>query len=340
MIISQTPLRVSFLGGGTDIADYYRQYGGAVVSTTIDKYIYIMVKSRYDDYLVLNYSDKETVKNPGEVKHRIIREALKLSGIESALEITCVADIPSSGSGLGSSSAFTVGLLNALFAYKGQFMNQAELAEMACHIEIQRLQEPIGKQDQYATAFGGFRFYEFRPDGSVKNKKIPVDYQTGQNLNKLSLLFFTGQVRKAATILKDQKKNTPRNLQNLHRLKELAETGQQYLAAGNLRELGRLLDANWDLKKGLSRHINNAETDNIYRLAKKNGAWGGKLLGAGGGGFLFFLCPLEKQNVLRAALRSYYELPFQYDPYGSRIILNIKDSHGLITNTRPVTSDS
>lgn len=340
MIISQTPLRVSFLGGGTDLAEYYHHFGGAVLSTAIDKYIYVIVKSRYDDHLVLNYSEKEIVKNPAQIKHRIIREALQLSGIESAVEITCVADIPSSGSGLGSSSSFTVGLLNALFAYKGQYLNQRELAEMACHIEIEKLQEPIGKQDQYAAAFGGIRSYEFKPDGYVDIRNIPVDLRTRQDLNMLSLLFFTGQVRKAAAILNDQKKNTPRNLETLHRLKKLAATGEQCLSCGDFKELGRLLDENWELKKNLSRHINNPVIDTMYRLGINNGAWGGKLLGAGGGGFLFFLCPLEKQAGLRAALRQYHELPFQYDPYGSRIIFNIKDHNGLMINITPERIDS
>ncbi len=324
MIISQTPLRTSFFGGGTDIADYYRQFGGAVLSSTIDKYIYIIVKARHDDYIILNYSEREKEKEIKQIKHSIFREALQMAEIEKGIEITSIADIPAEGSGLGSSSSFTVGLLNALFAFKGEYKNAFELAEMACEIEINRLGEPIGKQDQYAAAFGGFNNFIFEPDDKVKVSRIVLDNNSRNLLNSFSMLFYTGIARKAAMILNDQKTNGSRNISALHRIKETAIQGRGYLANLNIEILGQLLDQNWEEKKTLSDRIGNKEIDYIYCLAKEAGAYGGKLLGAGGGGYFLFFCPPEKQKAVRTTLIAYQELPFSYEKFGSRIIFNIK----------------
>jgi D-glycero-alpha-D-manno-heptose-7-phosphate kinase len=314
--------------------EYYRQFGGVVLSATIDKFIYIIIKRRYDDKIILNYADRENVDSPDEIQHPIFREALKISETDRGLEITSIADIPAEGSGLGSSSSFTVGLLNALFAFKGEFKNPCELAEMACDIEIKRLHEPIGKQDQYAAAFGGLKLYRFMPDGSVKIKSIhcpPVSYHI---LNSHSMLFYTGITRKSSSVLTDQKARTKNNIASLNRIKELALQGERCFSPLDLQGLGKLLDLGWQEKKTLSPRIHNSEIDNIYELAKKAGIYGGKLLGAGGGGFFLFICPPLRQNEVRRVLISYRELPFSFEPYGSRILLHIKDNEGFISRSQ------
>lgn len=332
MIISQTPLRVSFFGGGTDLKDYYEIDGGAVLSSTIDKYIYIIVKSRYDNLIVLNYSEREKVEEVSQIKHNIFREALKLVGIEGGVEITSIADIPSTGSGLGSSSSFTVGLLNALYTYKGTPKNPEQLAELACKIEIEILKEPIGKQDQYGAACGGFKEYLFNKDNTVTVKEIEMSDENYHLLNACSLMFYTGITRKASTVLQDQKEKTKVNVENLDMLKEFVAIGRQHFDKLNVEQIGKYLDENWEIKKRLSNKIDNDEINKMYDLAKKAGAYGGKLLGAGGGGFFLFLCHPENQGQLRYLLREYKELPFNYDKYGTRIILNINDNSGFISH--------
>ena len=332
MIITQTPLRVSFFGGGTDLKEYYQENSGAVLSVAINKYIYIVVNSRYDDNIVLNYSEREKVDSVKEVKHNIFREALKLAEIESGIEITSIADIPSEGSGLGSSSSFTVGLLNALFAYKGEFKNPYELAELACQIEINILNEPIGKQDQYAAAFGGFKTYQFNPDHTVTVKKLDLSIKDYNALNLYSIMFYTGITRKASSVLSDQKENVPNKIDVLDRLKELVFTGENCFTKLDIKTIGILLDINWEEKKKLSKKIGNKDLNKIYEQAKMAGIYGGKLLGAGGGGFFLFLCPPENQQKLKTILRNYKELPFSYEKFGSRIILNTNDSYGFISH--------
>lgn len=332
MIISQTPLRVSFFGGGTDFKDFYEHHGGTALSVTIDKYVYIIVNSRYDDEIVLNYSERERVNNIDDIKHNLFREALKLAKIEKGIEITSIADIPSEGSGLGSSSSFSVGLLNALFAFKGEFKNPYELAEMACELEIKILGAPIGKQDQYATAFGGFKLYSFNTDGTVNVKNLCVSDKEYNILNGHSIMFYTGITRKASTILIDQKDNINNNVSVLNRLKELAFSGENCLKSLDVKTFGILLDINWEEKKKLSNKIHNDEIDVIYEQAKLAGIYGGKLLGAGGGGFFLFICPPENQQKLRTILRNYKELPFTYEKFGSRIILNVVSNTGFISN--------
>jgi len=332
LIISQTPLRVSFFGGGTDLADYYKKSGGAVLSVAIDKYIYIIVNSRYDNKIILNYSEREKVDSVDEINHNIFREGLKITGITQGIEITSIADIPSEGSGLGSSSSFTVGLLNALFAYKGEFKNSYEIADLACKIEIDILHEPIGKQDQYAAAFGGFKIYEFNKDDTVTVKNLDLSSRDYNNLNLNSIMFYTGITRKAASVLSDQKENIPEKSDVLDRLKELVYTGENCFTKLDIKTIGILLDINWEEKKKLSNKIENEEINNIYNQAKMAGIFGGKLLGAGGGGFFLFLCPPENQQKLKTVLRHYHELPFSYEKFGSRIILNTSDGHGFISH--------
>lgn len=334
MIISQTPLRVSFFGGGTDLKEYYSINGGAVLSSTIDKYIYIIIKSRYDNLIVLNYSEREKVSDVNEIKHNIFREALKLTGITSGVEITSIADIPSQGSGLGSSSSFTVGLLNALYAYKGDIKSSTELAELACNIEINILKEPIGKQDQYAAACGGFKEYIFNPNDSVTVNKLNLSDEDYFLINSYCLMFYTGITRKASSVLSDQKDNTASNIKNLDSLKQFVSSGKEHVKNMNIVEIGELLDQNWEVKKKLSNKIENTEINKIYEIAKNSGAYGGKLLGAGGGGFFLFICPPEKHKELRTALQEYKELPFNFDKYGSRIILNIVDNTGFINHKK------
>ncbi|MBW7477344.1 hypothetical protein K0T92_21730 [Paenibacillus oenotherae] len=330
MIISQTPLRVSFFGGGTDLKDYYRFHGGAVLSSTIDKYIYVIVKSRYDDRIVLNYAKKEEVRTVAEIEHPIIREALTIVGIDQGIEITSISDIPSEGSGLGSSSSFTIGLLNALYMYKGETKNPHELGAIACRIEIDLLKEPIGKQDQYAAAFGGFKKYSFNSDDTVSVDSIPLTNSQYKLLDMHAMMFFTGITRKASAVLADQKQNTGNNLDTLNRLKQFVDTCHDDFLSLNIERIGRLLDVSWEEKKKLSRKINNNEIDRIYEAAKEAGIYGGKLLGAGGGGFFLFLCPLENQQRVRQALHHYDELPISFDRYGSRIVLNANDHCGFV----------
>ncbi|WP_297425198.1 GHMP kinase [Clostridium sp.] len=330
MIISKTPLRVSFFGGGTDIKDYYCQGGGAVFSATIDKYIYVIVKSRYDSKIVLNYSSKEEVNSVEEIQHKIIKAALEITGIKGGIEITSISDIPSQGSGLGSSSSFAVGLLNALFVYKGEEKNPYELAELACKIEIDILKEPIGKQDQYAAAFGGFKKYIFFEDETVDVENVKISSNNYRLLNMHTMMFYTGITRKAASVLSDQKKNIECQREALDRLKKFALNCQNDFTNLNIFKIGTLMDTSWQEKKKLSQKIHNDEINMIYDVAKEAGIYGGKLLGAGGGGFFLFLCPLEKQQKVREALKNYRELPITYDKYGSRIILNVDDHCGFI----------
>ncbi|QNU68228.1 GHMP kinase [Ruminiclostridium herbifermentans] len=322
MVISQTPLRVSFFGGGTDFKAYYENYGGTVLSAAINKYIYVIVTPRDDDDIVLNYSKRERVNNVNDIEHKIIREALKITNITRAIEITSFSDIHSDGSGLGSSSAFTVGLLNSLFAYKGEYKNPAELAEFACKIEIDILGEPIGKQDQYASAFGGLKKYSFNKDGTVTAKEIEATPEAFNTLNICTSLFYTGITRKASSVLHDQKTKIGINIENLNRLKEITLQGEEYIRNADIENIGRLLNENWENKKRLSNKINNDKIDAIYSKGRQAGAYGGKLLGAGGGGYFLFAYPLENYKNIKSALEDFKEMPFTFEFAGSRIVFN------------------
>ncbi|MFC1511178.1 GHMP kinase [Candidatus Margulisiibacteriota bacterium] len=322
MIISRTPLRISFFGGGTDLKDFYALEGGAVLSTAIDKYIFVTVNKKFDDHIRVSYSKTEIVEHVDQVKHDLVREAMKLTGVNGGIEITTIADIPSQGTGLGSSSTFTVGVLNALYAYKGQHVSAEVLAQQACKIEIDIVGEPIGKQDQYITTYGGLQLIRFNPDGSVFVDPIICDSKFKRALQGNLMLFYTGITRRANSILTEQKKNSSgKKVEELKALKELALKAKKVIEVDkSLDEFGRLLDKNWEIKKSLAEGISKPRIDEFYQQAKKAGALGGKIAGAGGGGFLILYVPKDRQPTVRQALSSLRELTFCFEAQGSKII--------------------
>ena len=325
MIITRSPLRISLGGGGTDLPSYYRKHGGFLLAAAIDKYIYITVHRRFVDGFLLKYSQLEEVASVDEIRHPIIREALKLAGVqERNLEIASMADIPA-GTGLGSSGSFTTALLKALHALRKNLVHPSELAEQACSIEIEKLREPIGKQDQYIAAYGGITCFEFLPDGRVQASPLNVSEQTLLELEDNLLLFFTGYARSASKILQEQHdKSTQADeamLENLHFVKELGRQSQRALEANNLREFARLMDVHWQRKKERSSIMSNEFINNSYDVAMANGAAGGKLIGAGGGGFLMFYA--EDKAHLRNAMRErgLTEVRFRFEPEGTKILI-------------------
>lgn len=324
MIITQTPLRVSLLGGGTDFPDFYRAEAGGVLTTAIDKYIFVIIKARFDDLIRVGYSRTEMVAGVDQVQHDLVREALRLTGIERGVEVATMADIPSEGTGLGSSSTVTVGLLNAMHVYRNDARPAGELAREACAVEIERLGRPIGKQDQYIAAYGGLRFLRFRPDEAVEVETITLPETVWHRLSQHLLLFYTGQTREARTILAAQRDNIPARRETLRRLAALAEEGRRLLLAGRLDDLGRLLHEGWLLKQQLAAGIATGPIETLYETARRAGALGGKVCGAGGGGFLLLYCPREDQSRLREALQGCRELPFHLEPDGSKVILNVR----------------
>lgn len=323
MIISQTPLRVSLAGGGTDFADYYGAHGGAVLSMAIDKYIYIIVKERYDDLIYLNYSQKEVVTDVAEIRHELIREALKKTGVTRGIEITCLADIPSEGTGLGSSGAFTVGLLNALHTYQGQQLDAGSLAREATEIEMVHVQRPIGLQDQCIAAHGGMKLFEFQAADHVVVRPVALPEEQLRKVVSNLLLFYTNQTRQSSTILAEQKENIPRTTPLLHSIKAHVYRIYDALLRGEFDVIGDSLRESWDLKKHLAPGVTNAVIDDAYGAALAAGAIGGKICGAGGGGFLLLYCPRDRQDALRSRLRL-RELPFMVERWGSRILLNVQ----------------
>jgi D-glycero-alpha-D-manno-heptose-7-phosphate kinase len=324
MIIVQTPLRVSFFGGGTDFPSYYLNEGGAVLSSAIDKYIFVTIKNRFDSKIRVGYTSTEMVDSINEIKHDLIREALRKTSIAQGVEITTMGDIPSEGSGLGSSSTVTVGALHAMYAYKGEIVAAEKLAREACEVEIDILSSPIGKQDQYIAAYGGLRFIEFQCDGMIKSDRVNVDDETLRTLNNNFLLFFTGINRKASSILHEQKNNISNRLETLAELKKMAYTARSELEASNPDALGELMHESWLLKKQLAGSISNSNIDDMYNTAREAGAIGGKITGAGGGGFFLLYCPFERQATLRSALSSLQELPFKLEWDGTKVIFNYR----------------
>jgi D-glycero-alpha-D-manno-heptose-7-phosphate kinase len=326
MIIVQAPLRVSFFGGGTDFPDYYRHYGGCALSTAIDKYIFVTIKKRFDDKLRIGYTQTEMVDSIDEIHHELIREALRMTGIRQGIEITTMGDIPSAGpgagSGLGSSSTVTVGALHAMYAHLGELILAGRLAEEACRIEIDIVGKPIGIQDQYIAAFGGLRFFEFRTDGTIVSEKIDLPAAQRRRLNENLLLFFTGVTRRATTILGEQQSNIAGRLGVLNEMKELAYTARAALRSGDLDALGVLLHESWLLKKQLASQISNPAIDELYEKARQAGALGGKITGAGGGGFLLVYCPPGTAERVRTALGHLRELPFLMAQDGSKVIFD------------------
>ena len=320
MIISRTPLRVSFAGGGTDIGKYYRLNGGAVISTAINKYIYITINKRFDDTIRVSYSKTEIVNNVDKIKHDLVRETMKHVGVTKGVEITSIADVPSKGTGLGSSSAFTVGLLNALYAFKGQHRSAKQLAEDACKIEIDILKEPIGKQDQYICAYGGFQHIKFNPDESVFVNHIICKKITTGRLNRNLMMFYTGIFRKSSTILAEQVNNIRKKRYIMDKMKGLADEIGESLIKNRIEEFGKLLHKGWIYKKQLASGVSNGIIDQYYKSALGAGASGGKILGAGGGGFLLLYCEANKQDNVRSALNGLREFPFEFEQQGTNII--------------------
>jgi D-glycero-alpha-D-manno-heptose-7-phosphate kinase len=324
MIITRSPLRVSLGGGGTDLASYYSEHGGFLVAAAIDKYVYITKHTTFQEEIIIKYSKLERVSSVNEIEHPIVREALKLVGVtEPHIELTSMADIPG-GTGLGSSGSFTTALLKALHAFKKNLVSPAELAEQACDIEINKLGEPIGKQDQYIAAVGGITAFTFHKDGRVEFRPCKIAEETLYNLEDNLLLFFTGYSRSASAILKDQndrsKKSDSAMLDNLHFTKELGYKSLACLEAGNLEEFAMLMDVHWQRKKVRSSGMSNVQINQWYDHAMANGALGGKLIGAGGGGFLMFYAGDKKK--LRHAMREkgLQEVRFRFDFEGTKVV--------------------
>ncbi len=324
MIIVQTPFRVSFFGGGTDFRPYFREEGGCVLTTAIDKYIFVTIKSRFDRLLRVGYTKTELVARLDDIQHELIREALRKTGIHEGVEVTTMGDIPSRGSGLGSSSAVTVGALHAMYSYRGELVSAEQLACEACEIEIDVLGKPIGIQDQYIAAYGGLRFMEFLPNDQVVCRKLDLQPGALKTLEDNTMLFFTGITRESAGILAEQYANVADRRAVLKAMGNMAYVARDALLAGDVTLLGELLHESWQLKKRLASKITNGSLDEMYDTAIRAGAIGGKISGAGGGGFLLLYCPYERQNDVRQALGALKELPFRIEPDGTKVIFNYR----------------
>ena len=323
MIITQTPLRIGLLGGGTDLPDYYRVHGGRVLNCALDKYVYVIVKQRFDDEIYVNYSRKEIVSRVDDLEHELVREAMKMTGVSRGVEITTLADIPSAGSGLGSSSAVTVGLLHALFAYRGHQVSGEELAELACTIEIDICGKPIGKQDQYIAALGGIRDICFGPGEDVVAEKVVLPAAALRAFQLQMMLFYTGRTRSANGILAEQNANIEATRPHLDQLRDLAGLGVGSLMCGDIDAVGAAVSEAWEAKRKLASGISSDQIDNAITRALSAGATGAKVTGAGGGGFLLAICPLERQRAVRQNLQDMRELPVKLDRLGSRVVLNV-----------------
>ncbi len=324
MIIARSPLRISLGGGGTDLPSYYREHGGFLIAAAIDKAVYVTMHRTFVDELVVRYSQIERVPGARSVRHPIVREALNLLNIdERNIEITSMADIPA-GTGLGSSGSFSTALLKALYRYRNKVISQGDLAEKACHIEIDRLNEPVGKQDQYVAAYGGVNCYEFHPDDTVTVTPLSLSDDTLDEFELRVLMFSTGIIRQAPEILRDQdtktRKNSAEMIANLHAIKQIGHESRAVLESGKLDEFGKLLHEHWERKRRRSALISSPQIDHWYETARKNGAMGGKLIGAGGGGFLMFLA--DDPRRLRKAMEAQglFELRFGFDYKGTTIL--------------------
>ncbi len=323
MIITRTPLRISFCGGGTDLPSFYQLEQGEVVSTALNKYVYITINRLspyFENRILLKYSETELVDTVDDIRHPIIREAMKLTGVVDSVEIASMADIPA-GTGLGSSSTYAVGLLHALHAFKGEYVSASQLAEEACEIELNRLKDPIGKQDQYIAAYGGLCHIRFNADESVFVDPIVCTSSTREALQNNLMIFYTGVTRSAKDILRDQNDVTSAKKEVLHKMKQLCESLLEVIRQGrSLNRFGEILHQGWLYKKSLVNRISTNSIDEYYERARKAGAIGGKLLGAGGGGFLLFYVEPQNQGRVRNALRNLQELPFRFEPQGSKVI--------------------
>jgi len=321
MFMARAPLRITFVGGGTDIADYYRFHGpGICVSAAIDKYIFVLVNKKFDSQIRVSYSRTEIVDSVEKIQHPTVREALKYLGIDGGIEIVSISDIPSQGTGLGSSSSFLVSLLHALHSYIGQFASATTLAKEAVKIEREILREPGGKQDQYIAAFGGVRSFTFQPDESVKVTPIIMKQAELQRLKASILLLYTGKTRSSTEIHKKQSQNLEQNLMSYERMVQIAEEFPRSLNRGDMEAVGKLIDENWKLKSGLAAGISDEHISSLYAKGLKAGAYGGKLVGAGGGGFLLFIVDPDKRARVKDSLHELREIEIDFDYNGSSII--------------------
>ena len=326
MIITRSPLRISLGGGGTDLPSYYERFGGFLVAGAIDRYVYVTITRPFTPGIYLKYSNIERADSIDDVHHPIIREALRMMEFRTPqIEITTLADLPA-GTGLGSSGSFTTALIRALYQHRRRLLHPSEVARLACEIEIERLREPVGKQDQYIAAYGGLTCFEFHPDGRVEARPLAVSMETLYDLEDNLLLFFTGFAREAATLLRDQKVRSehldPEMMDNLHYVKELGHRSLHALESGNTREFGTLMHEHWEHKKKRSQGMSNPQIDDWYEVGLRHGALGGKLVGAGGGGFLMFYA--EDRAELRQAMRraGLEEVRFRFDFEGTKVLLS------------------
>jgi D-glycero-alpha-D-manno-heptose-7-phosphate kinase len=315
---------VSFFGGGTDFREYYLQDGGCVLTSAIDKYIYVIIKERFDEKIRVGYTQTEMVDHVDELQHELVRECMRKTGILRQVEISTMADIPSAGSGLGSSSTVTVGLLNAMYTYQGIAKDQESLAREACEIEIDVLGKPIGVQDQYIAAYGGQRIFRFQTDGEISVERLAIPAATLRKLDDRLLLFYTNVARKAESVLDEQRANINDRRAILREMKGMVEQATQALQNQDLDRFGALLHEGWVFKQQLASKISNPAINEMYLAARQAGARGGKVTGAGGGGFLLLYCPPAAQDDVRYALAGLHELPFRLERDGTKVIFNVR----------------
>lgn len=324
MIIARSPLRISLGGGGTDLPSYYKKYKGFLIAATINKYVYISLAETFNQKFIIKYSDFEEQKKITNIKHPLFRETLRKMNVKTPLNISSHADIPA-GTGMGSSGCFAVTLINALSYYQGKRLSSRKIAELACHIEIDKLREPVGKQDQYTAAFGGLNSYEFLRDGSVLIKKIKISKEKIKKLKNNLIIFFTGYSRSSYKILQKQDSNTKAlnklMLNNLHQIKKIGLESKKILENGDLNDFGRIMHEHWQYKKERSQFMTNKKIDFLYNFAIKNGALGGKLIGAGGGGFLLFYTNDSKLLEKKFAKLGFSKTDFQFDFEGSQLVV-------------------
>ena len=324
MIITQTPLRISFAGGGTDFREFFVEHGGAVVSSAIDKFVYCVVKERFDDKIYVNWSKKEIVDNVDQIEHELVREAMRKVGITKAIEISFLSDIPAEGSGLGSSSSVTVGVLNALYHYVGETPTAEQLAREACEIEIDILRKPIGVQDQYIASYGGLRCFDFGTGNKVRTTRVNASRTALEDLDNMLMLFFTGKTRQASAILSQQRSNIADKTPVLRQMVQQAHEVRRLIEGNDVDRLGALMHHAWESKRKLATGISDGEMDQLYARAVAAGALGGKISGAGGGGFFLLCVPSDKRQAVRSALSNLREMPFRLERGGSRVVINMQ----------------
>lgn len=324
MIIVKTPLRISFVGGGSDMKDFYEKKEGMVICTAIDKFVYAIVQERFDEMIYVNYSKKECVQRVSDIQHDLVREAMTVTGVKKGIEITTLADIPSSGSGLGSSSSITIALLHALYTYQNILVTAEQLAQDACQIEINILGKPIGRQDQYAAAYGGINKFSFHINDMTQREPVDMSGSSKRKFASSLLLYYTGITRSADKILAEQKKNFSSS-EKFSIMEEMVSLVDPFITAmqnGDIAACGELMDRNWQLKQNMATGISNIQIHDMYQKARDAGALAGKIAGAGGGGFLLLIVPREKQNAVFEAMSDYRELPFMIESSGSKVIFD------------------